>query len=448
MAPTRPTKVSRKRKTKSLQPRQWTSDELQGIIDAVARGDSYESMAANKTEQLQGKPLRSAVELRQVLQPDGAAHDAFWDLPIYWDHSKSIEDAGEIQENQDVSPLNNIEEEELLLFHCRGMKGIDPNKFNIKRSSAFLTAQLTLLVAEPTSLAKIAGRNIVEKRALKAQLEASGVAPMTPIQDVNTFSQAAQAHNSDEIEDEGDGDIMDIDGNGSYARAPVTETTVGHIPSTRELDTLDKEPLRESRSQAPPTGVTLDGGAGLEDRSGAQGDESSDDEIDDPPHIVTPRPPAPDYASRLDNQIKDFCRRWIQRPASGLDAAKEDRCFIKHARRWGMSAAKISKTGLLTTGRMDPAGVAHRIRSMLHDGKDVDPRTEGFTWKRYKASQKTPSTPREWEVRNLKEAIANGKTAREIKQSGIITEGKNTLTAIKHRWETYNWHGAKFPTPK
>lgn len=62
-------------------------------------------------------------------------------------------------------------------------------------------------------------------------------------------------------------------------------------------------------------------------------DETSDDEIDDPPRILTPRPPAAGHTSRLNGQITDFCRRWIQRPASRLDDDKEDRYFIKHARR-------------------------------------------------------------------------------------------------------------------
>ncbi|KAL9581596.1 MAG: hypothetical protein Q9212_003810 [Teloschistes hypoglaucus] len=50
-----------------------------------------------------GKPLRSALELREVLQADGAAHDVFWDMPIYWGLSKAVEDAEETQDNQDVS---------------------------------------------------------------------------------------------------------------------------------------------------------------------------------------------------------------------------------------------------------------------------------------------------------------------------------------------------------
>lgn len=68
---------------------------------------------------------------------------------------------------------------------------------------------------------------------------------------ISTFSQAQQINNSYDTEDEGDGDIIDIDRNQSYARAPLFKTTVG-----------------------------------------AQKYETSDDEMDDLPPIVTPQPPA------------------------------------------------------------------------------------------------------------------------------------------------------------
>lgn len=77
-----------------------------------------------------GRPLRSAIELLEVSQIDGAAHDFFWDMPI-WDFPKAVEDAGATQHGRDVSPLNNVEEEELVLLHCRGMRSIDPNKFKV-----------------------------------------------------------------------------------------------------------------------------------------------------------------------------------------------------------------------------------------------------------------------------------------------------------------------------
>ncbi|KAI4197390.1 MAG: hypothetical protein LQ350_005941 [Teloschistes chrysophthalmus] len=272
MAPTRSAKSSRQHESKSSQFRPWTSEELQRLIDAVAEGKSYAWIEANQTERLRGKPLRSAVELREALELDGAAHEFFWDMPIYWAFSKEVEDTGETEHNQDISPLNNDEEEELVLFLCRGMKNIDPNQFKIKRSSAFLNAQLERMArAGPTYMAEITVRTILQKRSLQAQLKASADATTTRMQGARTLSEAQQPQNSDE-----------------------TEYNPNETP---ELD------------------------------------ETSDDEIDDPPRILTPRPPAAGHTSRLNGQITDFCRRWIQRPASRLDDDKEDRYFIKHARR-------------------------------------------------------------------------------------------------------------------
>ncbi|KAL8775488.1 MAG: hypothetical protein Q9194_003718 [Teloschistes cf. exilis] len=424
MTPTRPAKLPRQRNKKSSQSSPWTKDELHRVIDAVARGERYEWIASNEAAHHPGKPLRSAAELREVLQLEGPAHNCFWDMPIYWDFSKAVEDAGEIQDGQDVSPLTNVEEEELVLFHCRGMN-IDPNKFKIKRSSAFLAAQLARLRDDPTYLNKIVASNIDEKRSLKAQLEAFGDAATTRMQGARTSSQAQHEIDSDEM------CIVTVNGAGQLMNANDTDETE-----------------RESSSHTPPPELPLDGGAAPEGQSGGQAYETSDDEMEDPPLIVTPRQPAPGHARRVKKQIADFRRRWAQRPPSGLDDDKEDKYFIKHARRWGMSPKQISDSSVLKTGKRDPAAVNHRIHQMLHDGKDVFPRTEKFIWNRHKKTQKIPNTLKEWEAHNLKNAIRNGQTAREIKESGIIAVGKNTVGAIKHRWETYLWQGEKFPTPK
>ncbi|KAI4244808.1 MAG: hypothetical protein LQ352_006706 [Teloschistes flavicans] len=214
-----------------------------------------------------------------------------------------------------------------------------------------------------------------------------------------------------------------------------------------ELDSVDRELLRESNSQTPQAEVPWNGGAGFHEESDASGDESSDFEIDDPPIITVTRPPGPDHAKDLANQVAEFLRRWAQRPASGLSAENEDRYFIKHARRWGMSVRKISESGVLQTGRTDPIGIEYRIRQMLHKGKDVRPRTDGFVWKRHQASLKTPSTPKALEIKKVKQAIFDGWSAQQIVDSGIITEGINIVPAVKHRWSSYLWRGYKFPPP-
>ncbi|KAI4198743.1 MAG: hypothetical protein LQ350_005066 [Teloschistes chrysophthalmus] len=55
----------------------WSSDKLHRIADAVAQGKSYQWIEADQAADYLGKPLRSAVDWRQVLQTDGAAHSFF-----------------------------------------------------------------------------------------------------------------------------------------------------------------------------------------------------------------------------------------------------------------------------------------------------------------------------------------------------------------------------------
>lgn len=65
---------------------------------------------------------------------------------------------------------------------------------------------------------------------------------------------------------------------------------------------------------------------------------------------------------------------------------------VKSLKSTSISASKdltaTSDTGSLLTGRLDRAGVNHRIQQMLHDGKDVFPRTEQFAWRRHQASRR------------------------------------------------------------
>ncbi|KAL8687815.1 MAG: hypothetical protein Q9218_006117 [Villophora microphyllina] len=621
--------TGRLRKPKSAaQLRPWKSDEVQGIVDAVLRGDDYSWIERNLTGNFLGKPLRTAVELREVLQMDGAAYDFFPGLPIYWDFSIKVAETGATQPDQDTSELTDDEVDELILFHCREMTGVDPSMFKIKRSSAFLTVKLAELAGIDPMFLTVAARNIEEKRALRARLggpEASTSSPglvqparysnnvaMAYARGQNVYAQAPQGRDPEETENEGaidrhhaarvsayntspdfagshywtsapaphgqysDGTLSErdtdaraglggsqftpinvydpdetmsesmdttFDGEESIATMrdlSISETTVDRSLIQRELDSMDRELLRAAGSETPRPEVALnhdpgvdmlknlglwednmvqnhqdaaehedDGGwemsgfqgpdddaaghqiggllagksqgqsgaaghedsggqasgaegqhditgwnavglqpLGFHDLYGATGDETSDDEIDDPPVVHSSQPPGPDHGLHLANRVTEFRQRWAQRPPSGLSPEREDRSFIKHARRWGMSDKAISESGVLQTGRIDVRGVNYRIHQMLRKGKDVYPRTLGYAWHRYQAAQRVPNTPKAVEVHRFKAAILQGWTVQQIVDSGIVTEGINTVQEVRHRWDSYRWRGYNFPPPK
>lgn len=148
--------------------RPWTEGEVQSIVDGTLRMESYRGISYSFPLYL-GIPFRDAVECRRCLQEGGAAHDFFPELPVYWHHSASAEIDGDVQPDQDTSPLTENETEELILFIYHDRRGVDPSEFKIKRSSAFLSRKVLELQSNDAAVLKIAAKNIEEKRELEGE---------------------------------------------------------------------------------------------------------------------------------------------------------------------------------------------------------------------------------------------------------------------------------------
>ncbi|KAL8750587.1 MAG: hypothetical protein Q9184_006374, partial [Pyrenodesmia sp. 2 TL-2023] len=174
--------------------------------------------------------------------------------------------------------------------------------------------------------------------------------------------------------------------------------------------------------------------------------ETSDEEFSDPDDLVVTT--APDKAARAQTkaQIAQFLRRWDERRQTGWVPLPEehDRLFIKHACRHGMSAAAIAKTGIVTTGRTDSVGIRYRIQLLMGSEKDVTPKTADAAYKRHLRKQKIP-TALDLERAALLKRIGEGGTAQQIVNENIVTLSKNTVRAIKHRWDTWIRKGVNLP---
>lgn len=175
------------------------------------------------------------------------------------------------------------------------------------------------------------------------------------------------------------------------------------------------------------------------------GYQSSDTGFTDPPMPAATRAPGPGYRAEIQEQTSEFLRRWNNRVWNGEQAEIQDRYFLKHAVRWGMSAAAIVNTDILQTGRRDEPGVIYRIRLLKGEFKDMRPRTRQTAWKEYQRACNGPQTPLQLERENLIQAIKNGRTLDEIVQSRIVKLSTNTRAAIRHRWDTFLREGMTLP---
>ncbi len=75
-----------------------------------------------------------------------------------------------------------------------------------------------------------------------------------------------------------------------------------------------------------------------------------------------------------------------RRPLNHLLAKEQDRLFIKHARRAGMSATAMAKTNMLKTGKKNPEAIVYRIQKLQENKEDVEPRTAQTAWRRYQTT--------------------------------------------------------------
>ncbi|KAL8702470.1 MAG: hypothetical protein Q9201_004360 [Fulgogasparrea decipioides] len=447
----------------------WTESEVQTLLDRILEGKSYQQISLD-LPQLSGKPLKDELECRKCLQADGAAYDFFPGLPIYWDFSLDVEISGEAQDDQDTSSLTEQETEEIILFIYHNNSGIDPSKFKVKRSTAFLTTKLWKLQKNDQMVLKIAGKHIEEKRlkpqiraheenqAEKEEAVASGVRATsighlpTIKSSTNAISTAtakrvSNACDPEETESEDNADAMSIDGVSTIPSVAdmTSQSIVDAGPPEQVLSPLDQEFLDLAGDDEQEA---EDGSTGGQDEVQDGGEvaeyNTSDSEIEDPP-VVRPGQPRHGWYECTDAQVDAFLSRWAKRPKSSLPPEMEDRYFIKHARRWGMTAKRIAESGMLKTVKKEVWAVEYRIRRMLHEGKDVHPRTVEYAARRDKKASRVPRTTRQKEMQRLLTAIKQGQTPQQIVDSGIITNGINTVAAVKHRWESMSYRGYDLP---
>lgn len=236
-------------------------------------------------------------------------------------------------------------------------------------------------------------------------------------------------------------------------------TAINGSHSHRELDSLDRLLLGETDFDQPQASQGMYGQEYYpeldeakeeeeEDAKVEAGYETSDHEVDDPPVVFANGPPQPGWRQEKADQIAEFQRKWAQRPPSALTPEREDRSFIKHARRAGMTCPEIMSSGVLKTGRTDFSGVTYRIKQLRHQGKDINARTKLAAFHRLRRATKGPSTPIQRDTHRMVLAIQQGQTVQQIVDSGILTATKNTVAAVKHRWESMNWRGWNLPQPK
>lgn len=164
---------------------------------------------------------------------------------------------------------------------------------------------------------------------------------------------------------------------------------------------------------------------------------TSDDEFPDPEHPPEiQEAPGKDELKRTSEQIADFQSRWAKRSLDHLSAEEQDRLYIKHARRAGMTASAIEKLKVLKTGRVDAVGITYRMQKLKEAGKDITPRTAQAAWQQFK-KRNSMLTPATFETAEVLKAMKNGKTVEEIVEMGIVTVGINTRKAVRHRWDSY-----------
>ncbi|KAL8719786.1 MAG: hypothetical protein Q9225_003247 [Loekoesia sp. 1 TL-2023] len=113
-----------------------------------------------------------------------------------------------------------------------------------------------------------------------------------------------------------------------------------------------------------------------------------------------------------------------------------------------MSDAAIAKSRILQTGRRDPVGVRYRIQKLRGEKKDMRPRTREAAARELRKRLYGPRTPMKHETDRLLTAIRTGMTAQQIVGANIVTIGKNTEHAIKHRWDSYIRRGFDLPVGK
>lgn len=171
---------------------------------------------------------------------------------------------------------------------------------------------------------------------------------------------------------------------------------------------------------------------------------TSDDEFPDPEYTPVDKAPGKKGTQETKLQIVEFLRMWAERDLDHITSEDRDRLFIKHARRWGMSAAAIAKTGIVKEGRKDAVGITYRIQKLKQAGKDMTPRTAQFAWQQHRKKE-SHMTTEDFETAELINAMMNGKFVQEIVDMEIITTCKNTPRAIRHRWDTYIRRGLTLP---
>ncbi|KAL8723216.1 MAG: hypothetical protein Q9181_007331, partial [Wetmoreana brouardii] len=377
------------------QLRPWTESEVQILLDCTLEGKSYLQISLDLPK-LFGKAFRHELECRKCLQANGTAHNFFPKLPIYWAFSLDVEMSGETQVDHDTSSMTEQEMEGLILFLYHN-SGVNLSRFKLKRSTAFLTTKFWELQKNDQMVLKIAGKHIEEKRrGVRATL----------IGHLPTTTSTTNA---------------------------INEATAKEFSNARRLD--------ETESEDSVDAMSIDGGEAAE--SGI-----SDSEFEDPPK-VRPGQPRNGWPESTDEQVAAFLRKWAGRPPSKLTTEQEDRSFIKHARRWGMTVKQIRDSGVLKEVSddvpKDVRKVEYQIRLMLHQGKDVHPRTVAHTARRDKKASRLPRTTRQKETQRLMTAIEQVQTPQQIVYSGIITVGTNTPAAVKHRWESMSYRGFNLP---
>ncbi|KAI4112677.1 MAG: hypothetical protein LQ338_008286, partial [Usnochroma carphineum] len=176
-----------------------------------------------------------------------------------------------------------------------------------------------------------------------------------------------------------------------------------------------------------------------------EGNESSDGEF---PKLEVPKPkkaPGQGSRARAQRRTDEFLRRWSTRSLAGLTPEQQDRYFIKHGRRWGLSAATLAASGVLQTGRRDAPGVQYRIQKLIHEGKNMKPRTEQNVWRMVEKHNRAQPGDRAWEAKMIQLDIMAGMSAQQIVDSGVVTMSTNTVKAVKHRWDTWIRRGEKLP---
>lgn len=216
----------------------------------------------------------------------------------------------------------------------------------------------------------------------------------------------------------------------------TTESTMEEVSDSQDSTIMGEQGATYQHEFAGDPGFGDEYVAG-DDYVEEEGWYTSDDEFPDPEHPPEVREaPGKEEQERTRDQIADFQRRWAKRSLDHLPVEEQDRLYIKHARRAGMTASAIEKANILKTKRVDTVGITYRMQKLKESGKDITPRTAQAAWQRYKMKN-SKMTPATYETAELIKAMKNGKTVEEIVESDIVTVGINTRKAIRHRWDTY-----------